>query len=98
MAKPTAASDAEIRKRLLEEFDKEPWALRGALDAVVTKGTVELRGVIGDERQRAALHVAAENVPGVKKIVDHLAWVEPVSGMVIDMPSDAPSRSGAKAG
>jgi CBS domain-containing protein len=98
MAKPTAVSDAEIRKRLLEEFDKEPWALRGALDAVVTKGTVELRGVIGDERQRAALHVAAENVPGVKKIVDHLAWVEPVSGMVIDMPSGAPSRSGAKAG
>ena len=31
---------------------------------------VELRGVIGDERQRAALRVAAENVQGVKKVIE----------------------------
>ena len=56
--------------------------MRGRIYAVVSGGTVELRGVIGDEREREALRVAAENVPGVKKIVDHLVWVEPVSGMV----------------
>jgi hypothetical protein len=70
-------------------MDKEPWALRGVVDAIVSNGTVELRGVIGDERQRAALRVVAENVPGVRKIVDHLVWVEPVSGMVIDAPAEA---------
>jgi CBS domain-containing protein len=89
IAPPTTASDAEIRKRLLAEMDKEPWALRGVVDAIVSNGTVELRGVIGDERQRAALRVVAENVPGVRKIVDHLVWVEPVSGMVIDAPAEA---------
>ena len=97
MAVPTTASDAEIRKRLLAEIDNEPWAVRGVIDAVVSNGTVELRGVIGDERQRAALCVAAENVPGVKKIVDHLMWLEPVSGMVIEPPPDEPIGTGAKA-
>ena len=76
-------ADAEIRRLILQEFDRNPWALKGALDATVENGVVELRGVIGDERQRAALKVCAENVPGVKKIIDHLIWVEPLSGMAI---------------
>jgi CBS domain-containing protein len=87
MAPETTHSDAEIRRRILAEFDKNPWALRGSLDALVENGTVELRGVIGDERQRDALKVAAENVPGVKKIIDHLVWVEPVSGMAVEPPT-----------
>jgi CBS domain-containing protein len=87
-AKPVAQSDSEIRTRVLAEIDRNPWALRGCLDAVVSGGTVELRGVIGDERERAALRVAVENVPGVQKIVDHLVWVEPISGMAIESPAD----------
>jgi CBS domain-containing protein len=87
-APKTTPSDTEVRRRILAEIDKNPWALRGCLDAVVQNGTVELRGVIGDERQREALRIAAENVEGVKKIVDHLVWVEPVSGMAIDPPVD----------
>jgi CBS domain-containing protein len=89
MAPPVAASDTEIRARVLAEIDKSPWALRGCLDAVANGGVVELRGVIGDERQRAALRVAAENVQGVKKVIDHLVWVEPISGMAIEPPEDA---------
>ena len=81
-------SDAEIRRRILAEFDKYPWALGGVNDAMVANGTVTLRGVIGDERQREALKIAAENVPGVKKVVDHLIWVEPVSGMAMEPPVD----------
>ena len=86
-------SDAEIRRRILAEFDKYPWALGGVNDAIVANGTVELRGVIGDERQRDALKIAAENVPGVKKVVDHLIWVEPVSGMAIEPPADDRPRA-----
>jgi len=48
----------------------------------VRDGVVELWGTITDERERQALIVAAENVPGVKGVRDHLAWVEPTSGMV----------------
>jgi CBS domain-containing protein len=88
LAPKTAPADAEIRRLILAEFDKNPWALRACLDAVVENGTVELRGVIGDERERQALRIAAENVGGVKKIIDHLVWVEPISGMAIDPPAD----------
>jgi hypothetical protein len=41
-----------------------------------------LWGTITDERARQAFVVAAENVPGVKAVRDHLTWVEPMSGMV----------------
>ncbi len=88
LAPETPRSDADIRRRVLAELDKNPWALRGCLDAMVENGVVELRGVIGDERQREALKIAAENVAGVKKVVDRLVWVEPVSGMAIDPPED----------
>lgn len=84
-------ADAEIRRLILAEFDRNPWALKGALDATVENGVVELRGVIGDERQREALKVCAENVPGVKKIIDHLIWVEPLSGMAIEPPPETTS-------
>lgn len=88
LAPKTSPGDAEIRRRILAEFDKNPWALRGSIDAVVENGAVELRGVISDERQREAIKVVAENIDGVTKIIDHLVWVEPVSGMAI-APTDA---------
>ena len=39
-----------------------------------------------DEKERDALRVAAENVPGVRAVEDRLVWVEPVSGTIIDAP------------
>ena len=41
------------------------------------------------DRQRAALKIAAENTPGVKAVKDHLVWIEPTSGMVIEPPTEA---------
>jgi hypothetical protein len=40
------------------------------------------------EQERQALCVIAENVPGVKGVRDCLTWVEPVSGTVINSPSE----------
>ena len=59
------------------------------VNVVVRDGVVELWGVIIDERQREALKVAAENIPGVKVVKDHLVWVEPTSGMVIEPRDEA---------
>jgi Mg/Co/Ni transporter MgtE len=87
-APPVSAGDTEIRARILKAIDQEPWAGHSLIDAVVRDGVVDLRGVILDERERAALRVIAENVPGVKVVRDHLAWVEPVSGMVLNVPSE----------
>jgi hypothetical protein len=44
-------------------------------------------GTIIDDRERQAIMVAAENVPGVQVVQDHLVWIEPTSGMAI-YPSD----------
>jgi CBS domain-containing protein len=82
-AAPGGASDREIRARVLAEIERGHWAPR-TIDVAVTGGVVELTGAITDERERTALRVAAENVPGVKAVRDRLIWVEPVSGMVIE--------------
>lgn len=80
--------DAEIRERILAELAKTEWAPREGLTIEVKDGVVQLDGVVFDEKERAALRVAAENAPGVKDVKDHLVWVEPVSGTVIEAPED----------
>ena len=79
-------SDAEIRKRILAEIDRQPWGPRGSVEVTVIDGVVALDGTIMDERARTALRVAAENVPGVRAVHDHLTWVDSVSGIVIPRP------------
>lgn len=75
--------DDEIRRSILGEIARQPWAPRACVDVRVAGGQVELFGSITDERERAALKVLAENARGVTAVRDHLVWVEPVSGLVI---------------
>jgi osmotically-inducible protein OsmY len=63
------------------------------IDIIVRNGAVELWGTITDERERQALIVAAENVPGVKCVNDHIAWIEPNSGMLFQSPEDVAVQS-----
>jgi len=60
---PTTGDD-DIRERILAELAKADWAPRAGLTIVVTDGVVDLNGVIFDDKEREALRVAAENVPG----------------------------------
>jgi CBS domain-containing protein len=83
---PLSAADSGIRERLLAELKNQPWAPLTAVDITVRNGVVQLSGIITDERQRQALRVAAENIPGVKKVEDNVVWVEPVSGMYVEAP------------
>ena len=78
-----AQTDGEIREQIVAEIDQQPWGPRGSVDVIVTNGVVVLKGTITDERERAALRVAAENVPGVRAVHDRLVWVDSVSGIVI---------------
>jgi CBS domain-containing protein len=80
---PDRVTDEAIRARIVEIIDREPWGPRYSVNVVVNGGVVDLRGSIGDERERAALTVAAEGVAGVKAVIDHLVWVEPTSGLVV---------------
>ena len=89
-AEPKAAKDdATIREALLAVMKSESWAPAAMVDVVVRDGIVELWGVIIDERQREALKVAAENIPGVKAVKDHMVWLEPTSGVVIEPRDEA---------
>ena len=86
--KPVASGDEAIRAKLLKELDKEKWAPTALVNVLVRKGIVELCGSITDERQRPALVVMAENIPGVKGVRDQLAWVDPMSGTVLLSPEE----------
>ena len=77
------ASDGQIRARILSEIEKAEWAPTAAIDVNVAAGVVTLFGTIFDDRERAALKVLAENVPGVRAVQDELVWVEPNSGLAI---------------
>jgi CBS domain-containing protein len=77
-------TDAQIREQVQNGIDQAQWSSRASIKVDVADGIVTFDGCITDERERAALTVLAENVPGAKKVVDHLIWIEPLSGMVID--------------
>ena len=65
----------------MDEVQKAEWAPSATIDVVVRDGIVELWGVIIDDRQRAALKVAAENIPGVRGVEDHrLTAIVPAMG------------------
>jgi len=67
-AEPSAQSDEVVRSLVLAEFGKQQWAPMALIyiNPIVRNGIVELWGTITDERERRALIIAAENVPGVK--------------------------------
>jgi len=71
--------DSEIRRQILKEIDRHPWG-GNLVNVTVRDGVAELWGTVLDERERQALRVAVENVPGVTGIKDHIAFVEPYMG------------------
>ncbi|HMD64683.1 MAG TPA: CBS domain-containing protein [Stellaceae bacterium] len=83
--------DDEIREQILAELAKAAWVPRDGVSISVKDGVVDLNGVILDEKEREALRVVAENAPGVRGVEDHLVWIEPVSGTVIEPPGDEPA-------
>jgi len=95
MAQAASVNDATIRDTILREIEQQPWAPKGLINVIVKDGIVSLWGAITDEREREALHVLAENTSGVKEVVDQLAWVEPMSGMLVQPVEDAGKRAKA---
>ena len=83
---PTADDD-HIRSRIIGAMERNEWCPFG-LSVTVRDGIVHLSGVITEERTRQAAIVAAENVEGVKKVHDHLCWVDTMSGMYLNSPED----------
>ena len=63
-------SDGIIRSKLIGELGMQEW-WHSTSNAVVEDGIVHFWGVYESEDAKRAARVAAENVPGVRGIVDH---------------------------
>lgn len=64
--------DTAIRKRFFDELKKQPWAHTLNLNATVQDGVVDLWGFAPSLAERTAIRVAAEAIPGVRTVNDHL--------------------------
>jgi CBS domain-containing protein len=65
--------DSAIRQKLLGELKKQPWTHMYNLNVTVSNGTVDLWGYAQSDDERRAIRVAAEAIPGVSLVKDHLA-------------------------
>ena len=64
--------DAAIRQKLMDHLNQQSWSHAYNLNATVANGIVDLWGVIDSEEARRAIRIAAENIPGVSAVNDHL--------------------------
>jgi CBS domain-containing protein len=83
-------SDSEIKSAICAEMERYIWAPSASIEVKVTEGHVTLSGTIFDDRERNALKVLAENIPGVVKVNDNLVWIEPQTGTVIETDKSVP--------
>lgn len=89
--RPTAAAqrtDEEICRDISAEFEKEAWVNRIS-KVTVRDGVAEVWGTVLYETERRAICVMIENVPGVKAVMDHMVWVEPYTGSVVESEGTA---------
>jgi CBS domain-containing protein len=64
-------SDDRVRRAVMAAMRREPWADTFYTLVEVTDGVVEFHGFSRSEAVKRGLRVLAENVPGVKKVVDN---------------------------
>ena len=82
-AQVTDSKDQEIEAAIINELAAQDWSRGGSIRVKVVAGVAELTGSIMDERERQAAKVAAENVSGVRAIVDNLVYIDPYIGVGI---------------
>jgi CBS domain-containing protein len=87
---PLASDDRTIRTSILDTLETQSWAPKTTLNVSVADGVVDLWGSITNDAERHGIRVIAENVPGVKKVNDHLVYIEPYTGTVIEAPDETP--------
>ena len=75
-----SVDDRTLRDRVLAELSSQPWAPDYSDNIVVKTGIVHLWGSVSTESQHQALRVAAESVPGVKGIEDHISVADQFTG------------------
>ena len=69
------ADDRSIREKLLAELRAQRWAEVSPANVIVKDGIVHLWSSYLSEREKRVLVVAAENIPGVRRVEDHMRRV-----------------------
>ena len=87
-----AEGDAAIRDRLLAEIQKEHWAPIATVNVVVTDGVVELWGAVSTSASAKRSKWRPRTSPASRRSKDHLGWIEPISGLVIESKEGAPAH------
>jgi osmotically-inducible protein OsmY len=75
IAQPVGGAESEdraIRDKLLAELKAQKWAKVSAANVTVKDGVVHLWSSYLSEQEKRGLVVAAENVPGVRRVEDHM--------------------------
>jgi osmotically-inducible protein OsmY len=66
------AVDRTIRDRLLAELKAQKWAEVSPANITVKDGVVHLWSSYYSDQEKRALVVAAESIPGVRRVEDHM--------------------------
>jgi CBS domain-containing protein len=69
------ADDRAIRDRLLNELKAQKWAEVSPANITVKDGIVHLWSSYYSDQEKRALVVAAESIPGVRRVEDHMRAV-----------------------
>jgi CBS domain-containing protein len=75
-------TDEEIRQRLNSELAEQSWSHLLTTNIIVKGGIVEFWGIVGSEAEKKASRIAAENIKGVKSVIDRRAVQAMVPGYV----------------
>jgi osmotically-inducible protein OsmY len=65
-------SDAAIRDALIAYLNEQGWARTSLINPTVSGGIVDLWGIAASPSEQAAIRVAAESMPGVQAVNDHM--------------------------
>jgi CBS-domain-containing membrane protein len=68
----TETDDRTIRAKLLAELKAQKWAEVSPANITVKDGVVHLWSSYYSEQEKRALVIAAENIPGVRRVEDHM--------------------------
>jgi CBS domain-containing protein len=74
-------TDKALRQAVVEALEKRPWTSRWPTNVFANDGVVHLWGFVEGDEVRQAYRVAAENVPGVRRVKSHLRSIPPSVGM-----------------
>lgn len=64
--------DETLSQRIEDAFRQQSWAAAWQIDIVVQRGVAHLWGVVPDGELRRAFQVAAEQVPGIAAVDNHI--------------------------